>query len=317
MSITLLFVVLVVPGLLYLFYFSLRLYIFFRIVKHRHHHKKDSISQLKDSGLFHESVVKRMKEETFEVMVEKKIIIKGNFIKGKDDRLIIFSHGFQGTRWDMTKYADRFIEEGWNVVFFDFRTCGESGGRIGSLGGLEVKDLEAVVLWSLKRVENPSQFILFGESIGAAVSSVYSSTDKRVTAVIADSMYSSALKEVRSKLINTFLPKWFIERVLSDVIGWIRFYPGYEISAMNPEYSLMRTSIPLLLIHGDADMQVPPIMSWTIYKKRREIAPTQLYFCPNAAFSSSLQENPEKYYKIINSFLADDPRVKEFSRLYV
>lgn len=311
-----LFVVIIVPFLLYLSYLVLRLYIFFRIIKHKHRHSGDSIASLKQRQLYNAVLAEKMEDDTFEIEIEKHVTISGNLIKGSSNKLVIFAHGFQGTRWDMTKYAQWFFEEGWNMVFFDFRTCGESTGKIGSLGGLEVRDLEGVVRWSRDRLGEQDKLLLFGESVGAAVCAVYSSRDESVSAVIADSIYSSALKEVRSKLLRTLLPKWFVERVLIDVTGWIRFYPGYQISEMNPEYSLMRTSIPLLLVHGEADMQVPPSMPWTIFRKRRELAPTRIYLCKGAGFAGSWETNPKKYLDVIQDFLNDDAAIKEFSRLY-
>ena len=316
MKFSLIFLI-IIPILLYLFFLILRIYIYIRIVKHKHLGNIESIKVLKNKSLYDENFAKLMQKELFEIPIENKILIRGNYIEGKTENVVIFSHGFQGTRWEMTKYASWFFENGWHMVFFDFRNCGDSTGKISSLGGLEMRDLRAVVEWTCKRVSSRNQLVLFGESVGGAVSSVYSSQDSRISSVIADSIFSSAIKEVRSMMINTILPKWFIERTISDVTGWIQFFPGYKIADMNPEYSIMRTNIPMLFIHGECDMVVPPFMSWNMFVKRKLNAPTRVYLCKGAGFTESVIVNPKKYFNYIEDFFKSDSNITDFSKFLV
>ena len=60
-------------------------------------------------------------------------------------KTVIFAHGYKDTR-DLSKIhvlalAKRITQEGYNVMLFDFRNSGESGGEITSVGLFETYDM--------------------------------------------------------------------------------------------------------------------------------------------------------------------------------
>ena len=65
-----------------------------------------------------------------------------------------------------------FLHDEFNLLLFDFRYPGRSGGSYASIGFHEKKDLEAAVKY-LRNERNQSEIGLFGFSMGS--SSVYGS----------------------------------------------------------------------------------------------------------------------------------------------
>lgn len=301
--------------LFYLFVFGIKIGYFFKIVHFQKKSTEASISTLKKRGLFNTVLASRMTEEPFTVAVGKKRFISGSFVKGKNLHLAVFLPGFFQTRYDMMEMAQIFFERGWNLLFFDFRGSGQSDGVVSSLGGIELKDFAKVMQWGYRRLPQADKIYLVGSALGAIVASVYVPKDMRIDGVILDSLCTSATKWIKHQLKRLPLPQWILDRILLTQIEWVSYFLRYSLSDINPEYSLMRTRIPVLLIHGDEDFQIPPKPVYDLFKNRKELAPTRLYFCKGAAFQGSLEKDPERYRQIVSDFLDEDFHLKDFSKL--
>ena len=78
---------------------------------------------------------------------EDKVQIKGWFIPSEEysAKTVILMHGWGMNRSDILKNTYFLRDLGFNLLYFDFRALGESGGKTSSIGYLELKDVAPAV----------------------------------------------------------------------------------------------------------------------------------------------------------------------------
>ena len=123
------------------------------------------------------------------------IEIAGNFhvpeTHREGERLpaFIVLHGFAGSKDNShaEMMARLFVAFGYAVLRFDFRGCGQSGGKRGYiLCHDQVADAKNALSWVAARAEvDPARIGVIGHSFGAAVASYAGAVDQRFAAVIS------------------------------------------------------------------------------------------------------------------------------------
>jgi fermentation-respiration switch protein FrsA (DUF1100 family) len=82
---------------------------------------------------------------------------------------IIFCHGFDADQASQLFLVRDLVPNGYNVLSFDFRATGQSGGQFTAFGALERLDVLAAVRWlRLNHPEQAMRIFGLGESTGAA-----------------------------------------------------------------------------------------------------------------------------------------------------
>lgn len=162
---------------------------------------------------------------------------------------------------------------GFNVLALDYRGYGQSGGHA-SVDG--VHDDAALALgWLIDHgADRTGPLIVYGQSLGGAVAielAARSEHPPRLAAVVADSAFSSYRGIAREKLAELWLT-WPLQLPLSWLID-DRHAPLRSVAQISP--------VPLLLIHGDRDMVVPPEHARRLYAAAK--APKDLWLIEGAA----------------------------------
>ena len=178
--------------------------------------------------------------------------------KSKD--IIIMTHGFTGDKNVFTAISKNILQNGFNVLRFDFSGCGESEDTSLTIDK-QMDDLKSAI----KFVKNKGfeNIALVGYSLGGLISiKVY---DKQIKTIIllaplTDSRkdyrkkYSKEqLEELNSKGYITKISKGAIrEKVIIDkkIIEFIE-------RGINQRELLSNVKCPVLIIHGDKDDRVP------------------------------------------------------------
>ena len=110
------------------------------------------------------------------------------YIPNDNDKAVILCHEHGGDKSHMLKYAKFLHDGGFNVIMFDFRAHGSSSGKHFTHGFWESSDISSVIdNLNYRGINNIG---ILGVSSGAAIS-VLASSDKRIKAVVADSIYPS------------------------------------------------------------------------------------------------------------------------------
>ena len=199
--------------------------------------------------------------------------------KGNKDTCatILFGHGYPFDKANILRHA-LFLHSRFNLLLFDFRYFGESEGTYTTAGLLETRDVKAAVEYVKGREDvDPTRIGAMGFSMSA--SSFILARQLGVKAIVADSPYASLEKVVQRQFF--FFPgptKWPLV-ALTKV--YARLLLGLKLGDAVPADVVGELKIPLLLIHGDADSQIPLEHSREIFAKANP-ASTELWIVPGA-----------------------------------
>lgn len=208
-----------------------------------------------------ESVGLGYKEVKF-VSREDGLTLAGWLIKTPENKkTVILAHGYGKNRLQndvpLLPIASSLVAEGYNVLLFDFRSCGESEGNLTSVGQYEVRDLLGAVDYVKSRPELSPRIVLFGFSMGAATSILAGAREPAVEAVIADSPFADLKSYLMENLsVWTNLPAVPFNQAFLVVVPPLTGLKAETVSPVREVGNL--NGRPLLLIHGEADSDVPP-----------------------------------------------------------
>ena len=190
---------------------------------------------------------------------------------------VIYLHGIADNRGSSTGVIERFTRRGYDVIAYDSRAHGESGGDACTYGVLEQRDLRKVV-----DTLSAGPVVLIGTSLGAAVALQEAADDPRVTAVVAAETFSD-LRTVASERA----PFFFTQSAINRAFQLAEQRANLAVDAASPIAAAPRITARVLLIHGAADVETPPSHSPRVYEALR--GPKRLLLVPNAGHNASLR----------------------------
>jgi alpha-beta hydrolase superfamily lysophospholipase len=190
---------------------------------------------------------------------------------------IVYLHGVGDNRASAAGTIERFTRRGFDVIAYDSRAQGESEGEFCTYGFLERRDLRAVV-----DLINRGPVVLIGTSLGAAVALQAAADDPRIAAVVAAEPFSD-LRTVATERAPFFFSRSTIDQAFSAA----ERQAGFEVNAASPVAVAPRIRVPVLLIHGDADVDTPPAHSKRIFDALG--GPKRLILVPGAGHNGSLR----------------------------
>jgi len=167
---------------------------------------------------------------------------------------------------------------GYNVFLLDYRGYGRSGGT----ATVRAVHLDAAIaLHYLLDRPGPDRdrLVVLGQSLGGSVgiyTVAHDAQRERVKAVISEGAFSSYSRIAREKM-NRFWLTWPLQWPLS-----LLFSDEFDAEAAVPALA----SVPLLLIHGDADPVVPYSHGQRLYDAAR--GPRELWTVPGGGHVDAL-----------------------------
>jgi fermentation-respiration switch protein FrsA (DUF1100 family) len=205
---------------------------------------------------------------------------------------------FHGNGENMTShflYVYWLALEGWDVLTFDYRGYGGSGGKK-SVGG-SVSDGEAALAYA--RAKAPGlPLVVIGQSMGGALALAALDRDggEGVRALVLDSTFSSYERVARLKLAAhwpTWPLQWLPYLLISD-----RYAPQSLINR--------RKAVPLLMLHAPGDPVVPYAEGRRLYE--RAPGPKEFWDVPGTghaeAFGLQGAEFRPRLLKFLDAVLA-------------
>jgi pimeloyl-ACP methyl ester carboxylesterase len=206
------------------------------------------------------------------------LLLKGWLFRGvaPSRGLIVYLHGSSDNRGSGVGIASRFTPKGWDVLAYDSRAHGESEGTDCTYGYYERRDLiVALDAVGARRV------ILFGASLGAAVALQAAPLDVRVRGVIAQSSFSDIETVARERA-----PWLATAAEIASAIGIAERQARFRMADVSPVHSAAHITVPVLVIHGDADTETNPDHSRRIFEALA--GPKQLLLVPGAGHNDVL-----------------------------
>jgi uncharacterized protein len=174
---------------------------------------------------------------------------------------VILLHGLGDNRMGMIGYAEMLLHQGFTVLMPDARAHGTSGGVMATFGLLESADIHRWVDW-LEENQRPNCTYGFGESMGAALLLESLVAESRFCAVAAESPFSS-FREIAYDRMGQFFHAgpWLGRTILRPVVEIAFRYSswkyGFDFEQVSPDRAVRASSVPVLLIHGQVDSNIP------------------------------------------------------------
>jgi hypothetical protein len=209
---------------------------------------------------------------------------------------VILLHGMGDNRIGMMGYAQLFLAHEFTVLMPDARAHGVSGGPLATYGLLERDDVRQ---WFdlLGARDSPRCIFGFGESMGAAELLQSLEAGARFCAVAAESSFATFREIAYDRMGQPFhLGPWVGRTILQPLVEVAllraRWKYGLEMEKVSPEGAVSRTAVPVLLIHGQVDSNIPVRHSRRIHARNLN---SQLWEVPGADHCGAISTAPQEF----------------------
>lgn len=175
---------------------------------------------------------------------------------------VILLHGQADNREGMLSNADMLLRHGFSVLLPDARAHGESGGPIATYGLKEAGDVRRWYEWTA-RTQGPRCINGLGDSMGAAILLDSLATEPGFCAISAESPFSTFQEAAYDRLGQQFgtgpwLGRTLLRPALEAGLLYARMRYGVDLERTSPRSAVAASKVPVLLIHGLADRNLPP-----------------------------------------------------------
>ncbi len=200
----------------------------------------------------------------------------------KDAKVLLYLHGNGINIGANVAHANRFHQLGFSVLLIDYRGYGHSEGKFPTESRVYQ---DAATAWDyLVKRHQPSQIFIYGHSLGGAVAIDLAVKHPEAAGLIVDSSFTS-IGDI-AKLQGKF---WMfpVNLILNQQFDSIR--------------KVRSLQIPVLFIHGTADLQVPAFMSQQLYAAAPK--PKQLLLVSGAGHNNVAEIAGVQYFQAVQKFL--------------
>lgn len=201
---------------------------------------------------------------------------------GDPKAYLLFSHGNAGNISGRLPVADELVRRGSAVLMYDYRGYGRSPGEPGEAG--LYADAEAALDALVHRAGGPDRVVLYGRSLGGAVSWEMADRHPEIAGIITDCSFTS-VPDMAARLI----PLPFIGALVR--------------TRMDNRAKVGRVDLPKLLLHGTNDELIPFTMGEELHRNARE--PVRFVPLEGAGHNDTTVVDPATYYGAIDAFLDD------------
>lgn len=215
-------------------------------------------------------------------------------------RSIILVHGWGGNREDVdfVPIARRFLAEGYDVLMFDMRGSGRSGGSHQTMATEEPRDLLGAYDFMRAHGYDPARMAILGNSMGAATVIEASPKLGKVAALVCDSSFTTVSAAVESGLAHfARVPPLLSLPALAFSHLW-----GVN-STVSPITVVRRLpSRAFLFIQSRGDDLLPPTSAIRLRAASRNPR-SQLLLIDSHAHLDTFNADPGVFMRTVNAFI--------------
>lgn len=167
---------------------------------------------------------------------------------------VVLVHGIGACKEFFLHFASQLVGEQLNVVVFDLRAHGKSGGAFCTYGALEVNDIGSVIN-QVQKCAPALPIAIYGSSLGGALALQAMAADQRIRCGIVESTYHNL-----EAVMNHYWSDWtslsspsLVHRTLlrSAAIA------GFDPTQLDPEVHCRLIDRPVFFAHGSEDEKIP------------------------------------------------------------
>ena len=198
---------------------------------------------------------------------------------------VVFSHGNAGSIGHHLGFCTWLVEAGFNVITYDYRGFGKSGGSPDRRGMID--DVKAAFAYARKRPDiDAGRLVSYGHSLGGAqsVTALGESPVKGLRAVIIDGAFASY--QSMARLIGGQLGASLVTDELS---------PRDFVKKLTP--------VPLLVVHGSRDEVVPVSQGRQLYESAHE--PKTFFEVKTGRHGTALSDDGGAYRRKMIAWLSE------------
>lgn len=261
---------------------------------------EDSFDYDVKQGSYTKELIEGIQKQTIVIPSRQDYELFGYWMpNGDSNKTVILCHGITSTIYGALKYYELYHNMGYNVLAYDHRNHGLSGGEDTTYGYHERHDLQCWVEWVKDEVVG-GIIGTHGESMGAAVALQHIGVYDNLDFVVSDCSYSDLHKELDYVIKKeNKIPLWFGVWGAS-LISYLKGNGFYKDAS--PVKLIRRTKTPILFIHGDSDSYILPEHVIDLYQSKKE-GIRELYLAKGAEHAVSIIVERETYTKVVTEFL--------------
>jgi pimeloyl-ACP methyl ester carboxylesterase len=219
---------------------------------------------------------------------------------------VILCHGYESSRGELLTLESALQDHQYNVFIFDFTAHGANQG-ISSLGYKEVEEVRAAVDVVATRTDlDPRRFGLWGYNMGAYAALREAENDKRIRAMVLDSVYDDPKQMVKVGVERNGLAGFpFMIRAAELSFEYLN-YAHKEDPPISRKLSAM-AGVPILYIQALDD---PELAETTRQMFLKAPEPREQAIIPHGNFVSLNDEDKRTYEnRVVSFFLVRLPPV--------
>jgi uncharacterized protein len=219
---------------------------------------------------------------------------------------VVLLHGVSDNRLGMYGYGKWLLENNYAVLLPDARGHGQSSG-LATYGLRESDDIHEWVNW-LEYAYHPRCVYGLGESMGAAQLLQSLPKELRFCAVVAESPFASFREVAYARFGRQFhtgpwLGSTFFRPTVEVGFLYLRLRYGLNMENASPKNAVEGIRIPVMLIHGLQDHNIPPFHSDEI--QAHNPSDIVVWKVPGAAHTGAHEVAPQEFeQKVLGWFAA-------------
>lgn len=231
------------------------------------------------------------------------ILLKGWYIPGAGERVIIIVHGgFQNRVDDVVDTLDLahdLHKNGFDILLFDLRGRGESQGHGVNLSNIDV-DLGGAFDYVESRGYSPASIGVIGFCSGAASACIFAS-QQDVGALVLDGCFASVHNMIYGQVQQRHIPAAFVDIFLPGLrLGAFLFF-GYR--ELDPIQVVGNIKAPIFFIYEQKD-DLTSLADTELLLKASTNPANKLWEIAGALHSQGYKTDPAEYVERVAEFFA-------------
>lgn len=235
------------------------------------------------------------------------VTLRGWYISGQEEKpALILVHGIGSVRSGdrAVDLASRLAGKGFNILMFDLRGHGTSGGDQVSGGYFEQWDVLGAFDFLAGMGIQPGRIGLVGFSMGAATAILAAAQEPDMGAVVADSPYAKASELIAHEAARkTVFPGWLTPIFVPTSVLMADWFYGIDLGSLVPETAVAELSYPILVIHGTADSRIPYQQGQRVQQSAP--AGSSIWLAPDVDHMDAFLTYPEEYVERVAVYLEE------------
>jgi dipeptidyl aminopeptidase/acylaminoacyl peptidase len=224
----------------------------------------------------------------------------------RSNSMVILLHGHGDNRAGMLGFVPMLLRHKYAVLVPDARAHGESGGDLQTYGMDESRDLSRWVDWLSAQDKRGCVFGL-GESMGAAILLQALPNESRFCSVVAESPFASFREVAYDRLGQrlgggAWLGRTLFGPLVSEAFLYARLRYRVDFDQASPAKAVASTRVPVLLIHGTEDYNIPLRHCEAILKNHSGVM--EFWQVPGAGHTGAFGQEPEEFERRVTDWFS-------------